>query len=223
MIQNQPWQSSGPAPRELRSFDTYVHAFAPGSLEIELELAPRFYSQQSLEGFGPSAEEVVASVITGLRSMQEDDLEQLEVTYPDPAYLKHFVTQARELAPDGEAIKAVEIQEAAHSLEFTRRRSTISVPRTGNTARSESPILPPIATGRLVVGDISSTGKNRDTVKLEYPDGRHDVFRVTEGLEELVKSHFGQLVTVELERPKRGRAAVVDVRPADEVLTQTSS
>jgi hypothetical protein len=218
MDQAQPWQNAGRAPRELQSFDTYVHAFQPGSLEIELELAPKLYSQRSFEGFAPSANEIVASVIDGLRSMQNDDFQGLAQTYPDDAYLKHFVSQARLLAPDGEAVSAVEVEGANHSLEFTRRRSSISVPRTGNLLSvAEHNASPVTARGKLVVGDISSKGKNRDTVRLEYSDGTYDIFKVTQGLEDLVKSYFGEIVVVDLEHLRRGRSVVTDVRPAPEL------
>jgi hypothetical protein len=218
--QDQPWQPSGPVPKELRTFDTYVHAFALGSLEIELELAPRYMTQLRLEGEPPSAIDVVSSVLSGLQSLQDNNMKQLELIYPDPAYLKHFVTRARDLAPDGDVIRSVEIQGANRSLEFTRNQASISVPRSSERLMEAATSSATVMSGRLVAGDISSSGKNRDTVKLEFPDGNHELYKVTEGLEDLVRSYFGQFVTLDLERPTRGRAAVVDVKPYKETEVQ---
>lgn len=215
MAQEQPWQSSGPPPRSIQVFDTYVHAFLPGSFEIDLELAPRHNSQQALF---ITSEEIVESVVSGLMHVQDGNMEQLRLDFPHPAYLRHFVTQARELAPDGILVRAIAIQGASRLVEFTRPRSAIDAPRSNEVLnKTINKDVSQTATGKLVAGDISTTGKNRDTVGVEDDNGNVQFFKVTDGLEDLIRSSFGQRVEVQIERPKRGKPVVVDVRKIEEL------
>lgn len=207
-LQGQPYQSSGPAPKNLQIFEPMVHAINPGSFEVDIELAHREESTMSML---TTSEVVIGSVIDGLNLVQVGDIARLREYIDDQAYLLNFCLSARELAPDGEDIETVEIAGADRLFEFTRRSPDISVPSLIAEQQVVTPVIRTV-TGRLVSGNIRQSS---NSIGIVTEDGGYQRLFVTEGLEDLVKTYFNMEVRAAI-TIENNKFTLVDLTPNPE-------
>lgn len=211
----QPYQASGPTPHEYSLYQPIVHAFNPGSFEVEIELAPRPNSQMSLPLLLPSSLEIVESAATCIEAVDRGDENAIVREINDDSYMKNFMVHVRELAPDGEQIDAVEVSTPRRLLALTRRQDQIGMPRISTVdalpLESVSVDRPRTLIGSLLMGDARQT--DSQTVSIVQDNGSETELHVEEGLEEIVRNLFGFRVMVEVRY--RGRSTILqDIRRA---------
>lgn len=208
-FQAQPYQRSGPAPKTLHQFQTVIGVPRAGSFSVTLGLASM--SQTNLSLF-TDQHAIISSVVTGVNLIQQGNERTLRESINDDAYYRHFVTAARSLAPDGEMVTRVSIDTRDESVDFTRIRRDLTLPIDTTDANQEVLTSPQreTMTGTLVAADARKQG----VIGLETDHGFFSLF-VPEGLDELVKSYFNSLVSVEVHADHE-KMSVIDVQEIED-------
>jgi len=137
------------------------------------------------------AKRVIDEVLDTVRLIQEGHENLLEKRIPDPAYRRHFMLHARELAPDGERIRTVGLTSQGNKVAFRRSRSEL----TGLSATQGSDMsdrLGPIT----VVGTLDEARKRKNSIVLRTENNEEYWVKVLDGMEDIVRSNFARNVTV---------------------------
>ena len=202
-----PYRLGGPIRKDADVYEPRVHAFSPGSFILEVELAPKDYSQLPLIPETTPAE-IVSNVLDVLNFVQDGDADGARLLIPDSAYLRNFISNARTIAPDGVDVSAVEVVTLGKQVELTKRAKEIPLPETMSSmdASNPAPEVPTILEGRLVMGDISK--EDRQLLAIKNSSGTKRL-TAEEGLEPLVRALFGQQVRAKTVK-RGGNAFLVD-------------
>jgi len=138
------------------------------------------------------AAQVIDQLISGMEFINDLNESGLRAQISDEGYYRHFVSMAREIAPDEEKISLVGFTSSRRTVRLSRRRSDIVFP-SDIEATVETSEREPIS-----VEGILDYAKSRaeDVIGLTTKDNRHYMVQVREGLEDLVKAYFGDWVIV---------------------------
>jgi hypothetical protein len=138
-----------------------------------------------------SAKNVIDEVLDSVRLIQDGHEDLLKAKIQDPAYLRHFLMHARELAPDGERIRTVGLTSQGNRVAFRRNRSELtglSATQGGDTPEGVGPIK--------VVGTLDEARKSKNSIVLRTEDNEEYWVQVLDGMEDIVRSNFARNVTV---------------------------
>lgn len=182
------FRRAGRAPASLQPFTTLVAAPTAGSFSITIKLAVEIGGQLPLM---LSASTVIEEILDGIELLNRESYSLLREKIPQQAYYRNFVVLARDIAPDGKKISSVGLSSLKRSVGLTRARSSIELPpESGREIQMDTPVE---ITGIL---DYASARRRKESVGLTTPTGQEYDIVLDEGLEDLVRSYFGQLVLV---------------------------
>jgi hypothetical protein len=190
-----------------KEMELFVVAPRPGSFTVSLQVGRQ--EQLGFEGFG-FAEGVIGELLDCLSLFQSGSSRELEARIADEAYLLNFVGLARNIAPDGDAVKAVAFSTGGprkdRELLLTRPRHTVQlVPKTViGTVTSVS------VQGILKLADAT---ESRHEIGLIDSNARKHRVVVPEGMmDDIVRPLWD--VEVKVTGEKRGSAIYLnDIRP----------
>ncbi|MEW6351189.1 MAG: hypothetical protein AB1646_19195 [Thermodesulfobacteriota bacterium] len=175
--------------KEQQPFTPVLSAARAGSYAVTLKLTAGKSAQTNLF---VTPTDVIEDVVTGIELFNIGDDIGLRERIRDEAYYKHFWTQAREIAPDGERVSSVGFVTAGRQVNLTRQREQMP-PRLEPEDRESVR-----GTIRLegILDFATSLKRNREMIGLTTTDGTQRDVVVQEGLDDLVRSYFGLPVIV---------------------------
>lgn len=204
---NEPYRRrGGPKPELRKHLPVMLSAGRTASYAITFRLG-----QASLFEEADLAAQVVAEVITNIRRIDQGQEEELREAIPDPAYYNAFVAAVREIAPDGEAVTGVGFTPSPDvELEPVMLQRTpdqipepIPLPAAPDAEASDEHAPPEVVTGVLLA---AHGGKHE--IRLIQDDGKEVKIDVPDGLDDIVRSYWGQQVEAVARRRGSQRSLV---------------
>lgn len=199
------YRRGGAIPTHSRPFSHYLAAPEAGSFSIVLKLTTEIGKQLPLL---ISASDVINEVLSGIELLNRGEEEQLRDRIPQEAYYVNFVTLTRKMAPDGAVIANVAFTSKENSVGLTRVRQQMQLPKM-EPQENDVELQQVTVDGVL---DYASARKSQEMVGLTDAEGKEYTIVVQEGLDDLVRSYFGQEVTVEgLLNPTQREIRPIDI------------
>ncbi len=189
-LQSQPFLERGGGQPNWNPYEPVLYAPRAGSFVIEIELAVRTGQSQSIFA---SSTAVVANVVEGNDLVQRGDLGTVREKIPEDAYFVHFCATSRELAPDGENVDLVDVTGGGRDVAFSVPRSRVANFRMSPAEGVANELISRTHEGTIEQG--ARADKREIGLKIE---GRKGLVKskVREGLEDVVKRHFGDQVRI---------------------------
>lgn len=194
-----------------RPFIPALGAARPGSFAITLRLGIDEAQQIS---YFVNAPQVIDEILTGIELINNFDEEGLMSLIDDEAYRLHFLSLTRDMAPDGDNISFVGFTSKGRAVGLTRARSSIELPKIEAT-EGDIERRPIEAEGIL---DIAIGRGKKNIIELNPEEGKPVKISVGEGMEDVVRSYFGQWVVVtgiRVRDAKGERIYLGDIRSVD--------
>jgi hypothetical protein len=207
------YRTRGRRPREVvRDYEMFLSAPQAGSFALSIRLGQ---SQSSFAGIG-SAEGMIDELFTCLELFGSKREKELHERIRDDAYFANFVSLARRVAPDGEAVRWVRF--TAHRAGQTRHVELGS--GTKLSASIELPFTQPTESEREVrirgVLRWADALKDVEKVRIVDAEGRTYNVQVPPGVDDIVKPYWLEEVIVTGRRGPRGAIILEDVKPVRE-------
>jgi hypothetical protein len=185
-----PYREQGNQPSAVRRlFDVWVAAPQPACFEVSLILG----RQMSLPGFD-SHEDTLRELLDCVELLNAGDGIELQRKIPNEAYYRNFVGLARSIAPDGSDVKVVTLATRLDSqpriVVMRRSRSEITIPIAKSRDANHETLL--VIAGQLLYANAMGQG----IIKLKSPDRTYSVHVPDGMMEDVVRPHFGETVTV---------------------------
>jgi hypothetical protein len=184
----------------LSGMDSLISVPRPGSFALTIEIAQRIESQMNMFADG---ERIIEEVLRCAAAFQDGSVEALEDSVGDDLYFDNLVGWISQLAPDGENVKLVGLTSPSRDVALTKIGKEIAPSRSKH-------ILPIIQTFdedsfRTVRGTMmKAVSDGSDLIGIRLEDNRVMDFYVSEGMAEIVRSNFNELVDVDLVYTRRG-------------------
>lgn len=205
----RPYRERGPAPRPFRGeLELYLSVPRAASLAVSFTMGHK--EQMLLPGLDNSAG-VVDELLDCLRLFDQLDEKTLKERIQNPAYYVNFVGLARNLAPDGDAVKLVGFTTLRNGstveVALKTRQSDVPPQLLGRHPRAGS--KPVRIKGRLSFADAL---KHKHQIRLS---GTNEIVHVPEGMmDDIVRPMWGAEVVIT--GTKSGnRITLVDIKPAE--------
>lgn len=181
------YQRSRRASKTFRPFIPALSAARQGSFAITIKLAVAQGEQIQLL---VTPAQVIDEIMTGVELINDSKEEQLQTRLKERGYYKNFVSLVKDIAPDGERITFVGLTSSTRAVSLIRQRKDIEIkPGEEPTEVEPTPIT--------VEGILDyATARKQPAIGLTAEDGKQYDVIVGEGLEDLVRSYFGQSVVV---------------------------
>ena len=194
-LTGEPYRRHGPGTALSRLFTPIIATPEPGSFAVRIELVQRAGAQQT---FLTTGEEVIDQVVEGVRKVQAQQLEQLQLTIGNQEYFVNFMAAAQQLAPDGESVTMVGLTTAKTQVSFTQPKPDIVVP-VMDEAVSTPPLLDTTSPNTLTGVLDEATVRENDQVGLTTRDNKRFTLWVREGMDDLVRTYFNRTVEVKVQ------------------------
>jgi len=201
------FQSAGQVARMYKSFVPALAAPALGSFIVILKLAQPQDPRQLT--FLVDMEQLIDEIMTGIELVNNSDDEGLRKLIRDETYYYHFVSLTREMAPDGDRINSVGFTTKSRAINLTRFYNDIPlIAQPKDLPNQELPIA-------TIAGKLDyAIARKKSTIGITTEENQHYSVSVHEGLEDLVRSYFGQWV--EIVGPSKGTLVYLrDIRLLD--------
>jgi hypothetical protein len=202
------FQSSGQAAKMYRPFVPTLGAPTSGSFIITLKLVHPEETQQL--SFLIDIEQLIDEVITGIDLVNKSDDRALRGLIKDETYYYHFVSLTREMAPDGDRVSSVGFTTKSRAINLTRYHNDIPLIAQPQVQLDKEKLEVTTVIGKLDY----AVAREKGVIGLTTEENRHFTISVHEGLEDLVRSYFGQWV--EVVGPHKGTSIYLrDIHPVD--------
>ena len=188
-LMRRTYQRSGRVAQMYRPFIPALAAPTEGSFVITFKLVRA--KDQPIPLFFDAAQ-VIDELLVGVEFINDGDEEGLREHVREEAYFTHFLSTTRHIAPDGDRINLVGFTGARRSVTLTRPRREIELLVQPEIAEREVERTPIRVTGLLDY----ATSRREERIGLTTEDVTEYTVSVLEGLDDLVRSFFGQWVTV---------------------------
>lgn len=210
---NEPFRSRGRRPQHLRQVPVYMSAGRPGSFAVTFRIGqPALFPELDL------GSRIVREVIENIERIDDGRINELKQAIPDPAYFNSFVGAAKQIAPDGKGITSVGFTPSPETdLQPTVLRRTadlmpepLEIPDSDPKDELEEPSGPV----KSLVGFLRRADGigGRHEIALEPEGGgQPQKIDVPEGLDDILKSHWGEFVEVRA-RLRGKRLRLVDIQ-----------
>jgi hypothetical protein len=213
----KPFRKRGKVPENIReNLPIYLSAASPGSYSVVLKVGqPSGQLKMEGEGFyNPS--EFIDEMLGCMDLLNAGHDEELRSRIPDLEYYRHFVSQARRIAPDGERVTGVGftvtrgVEEIQHSLQKLQAEIRINgaEPEIEEDESEE---------GRRVVleGILDYAAAASNQIKIYELVGEKrknpQTISVPDGLGEIVRNYFGEVVKAHCLQVSGKRLELVDI------------
>lgn len=205
-------------------FSPYVSVPKAASYAVSIKVFGD--SQLDLFEGNTSASEVLKDVVENLHIAENKGLTELSTRIEDKAYLRHFISMARQIAPDGELLKTVGFtvydngEERIFPLHKVRKDYDPLVEESNSMEEEEIDSSPVAIVGELL---RASADLKKITIRqkvsfltkkgIEKFTNKDIVLTVPEGLGDIVRSHFEEEVKVKYKPIKEKKGELLDVNP----------
>ena len=201
-------------------FQPFITSPRPGSFATTVTLGYRPGQMQMLT----TADEVIDAVAEGIQLLEAKEFEVFQARFKEPAYLRHFVSQAKELAPDGSRITQVALTTPRRRVSMERPRSESPVISGGDDFLALS--LPEVKLLQITTstrpprptnlrGVLKNAFLDDSRIQFEPQEGRRLSLWIRDGMIDVVRSHFGGVLDLTIEYEGR-RAYLVELSPVEE-------
>jgi len=188
-LMGSAYQRQGRPLKEFRPFTPILATPQPGSFAVTVRLGSRVGGMVPLF---PKAEDVIDNVLNGIELVNEAREDDLRSLIKDEAYFVNFVSLARGMAPDGERISTIQFRTRRRLVPLERTREEIKIPHVEESKEPET-LEEVVLEGVL---DFATSRKGDREIGLTTDDGTEYDIEVKEGLDDLVRSHYGSHVEV---------------------------
>ncbi|MBD3309541.1 hypothetical protein GF348_24390 [candidate division KSB3 bacterium] len=192
---------SGPGrPSDIyRPFIPALSAGRHGSFAVTLRLGVDEDQQTS---FLMSAPQVIEEILSGIEAINSSNVGALGEIINDSVkdaelYRRDFISLTRDMAPDGDKITFIGFTSKDRSVSLTRLQSDIEyTPKIESTSRQVE--LTPVTITGVLDHAIrrEQKGIDRRFIEVSSEEGKVDRIIVGEGMIDVVRSYFGQMVEV---------------------------
>lgn len=181
-----------------------------GSFGLKIKLSRKRNEPISL--LQPEAKDILSDVISSIELINTGKIEKLKEHINNEDYLVHFISQAKELAPDGKNLSNIGFITQDTNISLKNNRKKISTILKENIKKEFSP-EERIQTFR---GYLRVSDGLRDEFIIKPENTSDDIsikIKVRDALDELAKKYFGDLVEATCE--KKGKFYhLIDISPA---------
>jgi len=188
-LMKKDYQRSGRIAERYRPFTVVLSAPTAGSFGVSIKLATPEEKEPILF---PQASEIIDEVIKGIELVNAGQEDALRALIPEKGYYTSFLSVARDMAPDGERITAVRFASKSRAASLTRQPSEI-VPMPEARPEEAEPKREPLALEGTL--DYASSRRGQ-VIGLTTEEGRRYTIAVEEGMDDVVRAHYGRLVFV---------------------------
>ena len=213
------FRAQGPPRADLANkYSVYMSPPREGSFAVTLRLGLQQYLP--LDGMTDQPKRVIDEVLQGITLVEQENYEELERLITNQTYRENFIGLTRLMAPDGDKVKYVGLTAERDGKEIQvtirRNRKEIQLLPTGQSAQAltqDQEEIPPI-TGQLLLAD-NRPRKRRGIgeIHLIAENGTEVTIKVSDGMTDIVRSLYDEVVTVEGYR-KGGHIYLRDIDPA---------
>jgi len=187
-LMGREYQRSGRVADMYKPFVPALSAMKAGSFIVTLKLG-RSEGQHS---FLCSAAQVLNEILAGIELINNSEETRLRERIPEEAYYQHFITSTRELAPDGDKISLVGLITTRGTVSLTRQRRDITSEIVLEEVKGDVE-----RKAVTIEGELDHATKRRGNfVGLTTEDGQTRTLLVKEGMDDLVRSYYGQWVVI---------------------------
>lgn len=206
----EPYRRGGRSSAAARAFVPILSAARPGSFAITVEIAYRPDGQQALFATG---EQIINEVVEGVNLIQNEEYDQLKMHIGIEQYYRSFLSQAQELAPDGEHVSLVGLTSSKQTVGLTQRKSEFPKVADMTPMLVKGVIEEPFEnTIKGVLDEAISRGEGY--VGVTAAKKVHHIW-VPEGLDDMVRNYFDRMVEVRV-RYQHGRNELVSCTGLEE-------
>jgi hypothetical protein len=199
-------------PKKRKEFPDYqidIEWADAGSFGMKIRLTQKINEQMSLFQDKPS--KILRDVIDNIELLNSGDTESLKKNIQDEEYYIHFITQAKEIFPDGNMInhvgfitknKSFPIKNSRKEIRDTILRIDDKSQNNNNEDRIKS-----------IIGYLRVSDGIKGEFKIIQDDDKTPIkIKVRDALEELAKKHFGDKIEATCE--KKGKSYhLIDITP----------
>lgn len=160
-----------------------------GSFGVKVKLS--FNNKTHLSLLQAKADEIVSDVVENIDLMNAGDTAKIKEKIQDVDYFVNFITQARELAPDGERITSIGIASNKQQAVFRESKKSLRnifklalEQKKDKNAENEKTIRGILKVSDGIKGEFQILKENGEKVKLQVRDG----------LDDLARKYFGETV-----------------------------
>ncbi len=211
---NRPFRERGRRRGQLAR-DVEVFLTAPRAASFAVSFRIGHSDQLSLPGVD-LAEDVIREILDCFELFNAADAQALRARIPDPAYYRNFVSLARSISPDGEAVRTVGFTALAAGRE---RRVIITRPQSQeppSLAEQVSDVRRERAVVRGILKFADARREERSEIRLVDADNRSHTVRVPRGMmDDIVRPLWDYEVIVRGIREQRV-IVLEDIRRAEE-------
>jgi hypothetical protein len=207
-ISGRPYRNNGPIAAEHKIFcNSYMSSFRAASMAFTIKFGNP--GEPTLPGFG-NYEQIIDDITENISLIDEDKIDILKERIVDKAYFDNFLASAKELAPDGDAVKLFGITTVKQGLErktvLTSKREKLSeIIRNVNCNSENDPNnLTGNDTNQTVTGTLKVANAKTNSVEIISDDKKTTVkLTVPDGLSDIVKKYWDESVCVEYFRKNK--------------------
>jgi len=207
-LMRRNYQRRGRISSAYRVFSPVISTPKAGSFAISIKLTKHTEPQQLSLLFDASG--LIEEIIHGIELVNKGEYDSLRNRINDEAYYRNFIAAVKVLAPDGENVRFVNFASAQMSASLTRLGRVIELPL-DNEAKNERAKESITVIGRMDYAD----SRSRNMIGLTDGKGNHYDIHVSEGMEDLVRSYFGESVTVHGVTHDRKKIYLTDIHSID--------
>lgn len=188
-LMGREYQQRGVVASVFKQFQSIVKAPTQGSFHIIIKLARN--EKESLQTtFMVTAEQVIDNILTGFNLINNNDLAGLRDLINDETYTRNFIMAAKEMAPDGERVSLVGFSSYEKKVRFTTEKTKIKLPPSPELEISNS------KEPRSIIGKLDFATSRKNIIGITTSDNQHHDIKISEGLDDLVKKYFDEIVEV---------------------------
>jgi hypothetical protein len=210
---NQPFRERGRRGSRL-AHDVEVFLTTPRAASFAVSFRIGHSTQLSIPGVD-IAEEVIKEILDCLELYIATDVDALRERIPDPAYYRNFVSLARSVSPDGEAVRTVGFTalSAGQERRLLLKRPQMQEPELLTVTTIEAPRKVTIR-GTLKFADALK--KEQSTIRVVDSEGRTQTVRVPPGMmDDIVRPLWDYEVMITGLRDQ-GAIVLEDIRKAEQ-------
>lgn len=217
MAKGRPFRRQGKISDEIQNLSqSYYSVPRAASFAMTIRFG-RKDAQLHIENFASESSALVELLVQNIKLLDTQNLEELRRKIPNNQYLLNFISYAKELAPDGKDVKLVGVtyNQNGTIVEVPLKRSQTeygnlieSVVAINLEEEQEQQIAPQKIelTGMLMAADAS-----KEQVRIVVDKKNYDII-VPDGLSDMVKKYFGEIVTLTVLSQKGNKYDLINIK-----------
>ncbi len=190
----------------------FLSAFEAASMAFTIKFGSS--NDTKLPGFN-SLEEVIDDINDNIELISNGEISKVKENINDGSYFENFISLTKKLAPDGDSVnlfgltsikggkeRQVKLTSKKMDLSDYIRKSIEEKEEDGQKKTKEQ-------TTSSITGTLSAAD-NTGKVRITQDDGSHTLINVPDGLSDIVKTYWEQVVTVTY-KSKKNKRTLIDI------------